>query len=348
METGDDSQLESSWEETYVGYCRDYAENELRPAEVKIIEPMLEIADGRSWGYADLLHLDLEDEPVLAQLVDWKFGWNRIAQASVNMQGIGYALGVFEKYPSLRAVEVHLVMPRLGYVTTHVFTRDGDFDRMWKLVNGILDHALLPFPENFKASAKACAFCARKPTCPVIVSKVAGACNDGLPLPDTGLEDASPEDLALYRDFADIAESWAKKVKEFVLNKRVMGGVDIPGWDLEHRRGARKVVDGPKIVEIARAFGLTEADVIESSKLYLTKLEKKVRDVGKPKDMAHELPADYDHKRLISYGADGRLSVDPDIAGLTKIERAKLFHFAIGDAVVAGDETPVLKRVRET
>lgn len=341
METGDDSQLQTEWEEQYVAICREYVAK-LPRADWERIEPKLDILGGRSHGYADLLRCVGNT----ADLVDWKFGWNQVEDAETNLQGIGYTLGVFELYPSIAQVTVHFVMPRLGKVSVHTFDRS-DVDRLRVQVAHILDRAENPDPKNFQASWKACAYCARKPICPVVVSKVAEACSSsGLPLPETNLAEATPEELSFLRDFADVAEDWARKVKEYVLSQRLHGGIDIPGWELTFRKGARKVDDGNKLVEIARAFGLTESDIVESSKLYLTKLEKKVRDIQPPKDMAHELPEDFEHEKLLSYGADGRLSVDPDIAGLTKAQRAKLFTFAASDAVVEGDETPVLKRVK--
>ena len=61
--------------------------------------------------------------------------------------------------------------------------------------------------------------------------------------------------------------------------------------------------------------------------------------------MAHELPADYEPEKLISTGRRAPKH-RPDIAGLTKAQRAKLFTFAASDALAEGDETPVLKRLK--
>ena len=141
-------------------------------------------------------------------------------------------------------------------------------------------------------------------------------------------------------------EMKAKADKEYVQSQRIHGGIDIPGYELSFRKGNRKIVDSRKLVEVAKAFGLSEVEVVDCSRLYLTKLEKAVRDIAPSKDIAHELPADYEPEKLISYGADGRLSIDPDIAGLTKAQRAKLFTFAASDAIVEGDETPILKRIK--
>ena len=224
-----------------------------------------------------------------------------------------------------------------------------DFPDMVRMLENVLDRAENPNPDNYKASYKNCSHCARKPNCPTLQNLTSGSLtvqNPELSLPEAPLESSSPEQLSQWMDLSYLMESQAKMIKSYVMSQRLHNGVNIPGYELGHRKGNRKIVDAPKLVEVAKAFGLSDADVVECSRLYLTKLERAVRDVAPSKDIAHELPADYEPEKLISYGADGRLSIDPDIAGLTKAQRAKLFTFVASDALAEGDETPVLKRLK--
>lgn len=122
LETGDDSLLESEWEERHVATCRDYLKI-LPDSEVQLIEPLIEILGGRTWGYADRVHLNTKENPTKCDLVDWKFGFNGVVDAEHNLQGIAYAVGLFETYPSLDEITVHFVLPRRGEVSIHTFRR---------------------------------------------------------------------------------------------------------------------------------------------------------------------------------------------------------------------------------
>jgi hypothetical protein len=122
LETGDDSQLESEWEERHVATCRDYLKI-LPDCEVELIEPLIEILAGRTWGYADRVRLNTKENPNRCDLVDWKFGFNGVIDAKHNLQGKAYALGLFETYPSLQEITVHFVLPRRGEVSIHTFRR---------------------------------------------------------------------------------------------------------------------------------------------------------------------------------------------------------------------------------
>ena len=56
-------------------------------------------------------------------------------------------------------------------------------------------------------------------------------------------------------------------IKSYVMSQRLHNGVNIPGYELGHRSN-RKIVDAPKLVEVAKAFGLSDAEVVACSRLY--------------------------------------------------------------------------------
>ena len=166
LETGDDSLLESEWEERHVATCREYLEI-LPDAEVQSIEPLIEILGGRTWGYADLVRLDRRVNPESSDLVDYKFGYNPVKDSSENLQVIAYALGLFEKYPTLKEITAHLLMARLGKVSIHTFKRS-EYTKLKQIVQEVLDKAENPDPANFNVSYSNCVYCDRKGTCPAL------------------------------------------------------------------------------------------------------------------------------------------------------------------------------------
>src|SRR6266581_7853883 len=57
-----------------------------------------------------------------AELIDWKFGQWPVEEASNNLQGMAYAMGLFRKFPSLEVVHVFFKQPLIDFLTEHEFT----------------------------------------------------------------------------------------------------------------------------------------------------------------------------------------------------------------------------------
>jgi hypothetical protein len=59
-----------------------------------------------------------------AEIVDYKFGYWRVAEAKDNPQGIAYLLGIFREYPTVDSVRVFFKQPHLDLLSEALFTRD--------------------------------------------------------------------------------------------------------------------------------------------------------------------------------------------------------------------------------
>ena len=66
---------------------------------------------GVTGGFPDNVLLSAEQAIVL----DWKFGKIPVTETRENLQGIAYALGVFQAYPTVQEVEVHFFHPHQNW-----------------------------------------------------------------------------------------------------------------------------------------------------------------------------------------------------------------------------------------
>lgn len=254
-----------------VNYCLNYAA--LLPSRVGEIikEPKLQVIGG-VYGYADQVQV-LDDS---ADVLDWKMGWNRVAGSDTNPQGQAYALGVFNLFPGLKEVTVHFVQPRLGYVSAHCYTRE-DAPRIEHRIRSILSAVDVATPEDYRPCAQNCEYCSRY-NCPAVgraalllargyaeskdkTSRVSArmlqepepkALLDDLPeeLYPSIMED--PEEVAKALAIVPIVEAWARSAKNRARQMRVDEGIEIPGWELAHRKAVRKITSGAAAWDVVK------------------------------------------------------------------------------------------------
>ena len=67
---------------------------------------------GVTGGFPDLVYVW---PAVIADIIDWKFGNEPVVPTKDNLQGISYALGLFDLYPTLPKVRVHFYAPNQGW-----------------------------------------------------------------------------------------------------------------------------------------------------------------------------------------------------------------------------------------
>ena len=152
-----------------------------------------------------------------AQLIDWKFGYNQVEEAKYNMQGMGYALAVFESYPDIDEVMATFIQPRCnGFVTSHTYTRVGDFDNMQEEIADIIDKCEEPNATRERnVDRDNCRFCAIRGECPAMVKVAVDVSKSmGYKLPKMNL--SKMDDPKVRGEVLRIAtwmEEWAKGVK---------------------------------------------------------------------------------------------------------------------------------------
>jgi hypothetical protein len=159
-------------------------------------------------------------------LIDYKFGWLPVKHASINEQGIAYALGVFEKYNDLKVLGVMFVQPRLG-TTTEVVIKREQIPQLLEKLAIIIERAEWFQRQGFTQetipmlrTGSQCLYCKHtvEGTCPArlaVLSKVAEAAQPSL-LPShidiTAID--TPEKAALARYWVETVEDFLEPVKK--------------------------------------------------------------------------------------------------------------------------------------
>lgn len=229
-----------------VDMCRDYVQELERQARVRgpvaiHREVKLDIANGLTFGTADFLLLGAGG---VGELVDFKMGRNPVPDAEVNAQMQAYALGVFERFPELQTLKVHILLPRRDEVSTAVYHR-ADMPRLRLRIETII--ARCEAAEQKLCPTEHCIYCARQGTCSSLHEKalvVANGYDEELKLPEQYHpgQIVDPAVMSRALTVARVMEKWCESVKHHALQMR-LGGQEIPGHELRTRAGKRKITD---------------------------------------------------------------------------------------------------------
>jgi hypothetical protein len=278
LETGNDEGLDDEQLQV-VGMCRDYAAGVEADARVHgdvtiLREVKLEIAGGLTFGTSDLVMVSAKG--TAADLTDFKFGRNPVADAEDNVQMQCYALGLLEKFPDVQTVNVHILLPRRDEVSVATYTR-ADIPRLRLRIETIIARASLPEPELHPTDG--CLYCRNKATCHALhkhALKLASGYSDELVLPEQvhASHIFDPAMMARALQVARVMEKWCESVRHHALKMR-LSGVEIPGHELRTRSGTRKINDALAAWGVVR--DRVEPDrFIACCEVSLTKLEETV------------------------------------------------------------------------
>jgi hypothetical protein len=188
-----------------------------------------------------------------AAIIDWKFGRQPVTDAEDNIQMQGYVLGVFTAFPNVDTVDVHIVGPRMDFLSTATYKRS-DCDKIRQRILNIIEKCEDP-SKSETPNEKCCRWCGRKGECEAIASTaLAVGRNLGLPMPiefEPGRM-IRPEDRAKAHVLSYILEDWCKKVREYNVKAAIEDGINIPGFEIRSRKGSTTVVDVHKAVDLAQ------------------------------------------------------------------------------------------------
>jgi len=292
-----------------------FAQNYTGERQDEIRLRFLQGTEHEQFGTADVFLLSEDGKK--ACLMDYKFGFNQVEDASENMQGKAYGLGVFEHYPKVEEVEVVFIQPRCDFITHHTYSRKKDFKNLTQEITSIIkacknpEHTLNPDCDN-------CRFCARNGTCPATIAfakKVAEKIIDKeiYTIPDSivDLETCEDEDdLADMLKIAFFLENWVKTAKKVINRRRIEDGIDIPGFRLVEKKGAINITDARIALECYRE--LTEVDddtaimeVLDCAKVSLSQLSKHAEEhapTGEKKKVRELLEGLLDDNDALSMG----------------------------------------------
>tara|TARA_R100001463_G_scaffold9114_6_gene27456 strand:- start:13250 stop:14104 length:855 start_codon:yes stop_codon:yes gene_type:complete len=207
------------------------------------------------FGTGDLILLHKEREH--ADLIDWKFGIGAVDEASENVQGLAYAIGVVDKYSWVKTVTIRFFLPRQDKVSEHTFDRD-DLEVARDRVRLIVQRATNP-ETPLNPTTDGCRYCGRRVDCPALADKL-------LPLAkkyESSAEDfelavwenadpavvTDPDTLSKMKRVGSVIERWKKAVDQRALELAYEEGMDIPGFGLYFRASTLKVDDANEAFE---------------------------------------------------------------------------------------------------
>jgi len=220
---------------------------------------------GTTAGYIDFAVVSADETE--AELTDFKFGKNAVEDASNNVQGFGYALGLLARYPTLKKITVRFIMAHLDSVSECVFT-ESDFPTLRLRVAMIVRRAIeasaraddfsLATPNN-----SSCLFCGLIGKCPKVAEQVIRLGHKYRPLeipanitPSMLLD---PKQVGVGLKLASIVMQWGEAYKRQANAKTI----DTPGFLPEGymlvSSQKRKVVDPTALLTLAKQFVRVES-----------------------------------------------------------------------------------------
>jgi hypothetical protein len=219
----------------------------------------------------------------VALVADYKTGVSRIDQPRENWQAKAYTLGVFQTFPKVDIVHFAFLVPRNGGVITGTFRRE-EMQTLKNEISDVVRSAEQTRPKweegtmdiDDLSPSHNCRFCRREDHCPALGAvsvEIARRVKPGI-LPDgiiRASEVENPEVMAKLYLVARIVEEWASAIK-FKALSMVLAGTELPGLRLKSMGTPLVVEDNVNLANLAKRFGMTEEELIESATLSLNKL----------------------------------------------------------------------------
>lgn len=222
-------------------------------------------------------HLILECGIIEADLVDYKFAYNY--HTADGMQAKAYVAGIFDKWPSLQKIRVHMVHPFLNQVSVETYAR-GDEDMINAEVRAVIERARRADPADFRVN-KYCAYCARAGSCPVLGKIAHGLAEryvgEKLDLPDDPFEShgsnfTDPVATSKLLKLAPLIENVASSIRRGAMKLRIEDGIDIPGFRLVESSAPRKIANAALAFDAVKTE-ITPEEFIAASDMKIGALE---------------------------------------------------------------------------
>lgn len=230
-------------------------------------------------GYLDFGIISADG--TVAEIVDYKFGQNAVEDASNNLQGIAYMLGLYRKFPKLQTCTISFILPHRDEINTHTFTSD-QFSGLYLRVVNTVRRAVANRNDFSKASPTVgtCLFCANVGRCEAVTGLVIKLGRKFAPLqipenvtPSLILD---PQQVSQGIKLAQVVSAWADAFRAQATAKTIEDPSFVPeGYTLVHTQ-KRKVVNARNLGELAKAL-LPESDHVKLEALYeipISKVEK--------------------------------------------------------------------------
>ena len=240
---------------------------------------------GVTHGTCDhLVARKLEDGRKHLYITDFKFAYNLVDDASVNLQGWAYLLGADEFYEGADLFTVAFLFPKLDTVLKHTFTR-ADLPRLELAVKTIVSRAERVAKTGdesmFNPTAEGCLYCGRKATCGKLTNYALSTVKKYAPLEVVDNPHSSEvtvsHKMAQLVAIMPILEKMAGSIKEHAKAFAAQhGGIhDAQGnlvYELVSKEAPRKLNPNKvaDVVDILVREGLSEREILACSDLSIT------------------------------------------------------------------------------
>ena len=202
-------------------------------------------AGGESGGTIDFLALPprrVTKPPLMALIIDYKFGYKPVAPAEDNPQMIAYVVRVLDEYPTITHVEAALLMPALRCATRHQFSREEAYAKhaaIGNVLDTILGNSHTARP---RIPGTACTYCALSATCPALqrdfLTPVVRENRLSFPKIWDITEETNEAQLSAYRTLSSMMSEFADKVKKAVDEEALRRDLPaLPGYRWVRRKG---------------------------------------------------------------------------------------------------------------
>lgn len=267
IETGDDRGLP----EHLAGYarmCRELVDSVV-PKGASTHKEIRFPIEGEDFGYADLVAIQGQ----VAYLVDYKIGFNKQEEVEVNPAAQAYALGIMKTWPYVQKVRVWYAYPRLEEVSYGEYTR-ADIPRIVARIRLIKERHNKATPETCAYHDDTCVYCQFLGTCSTAARTLLPiqeryAAERSLPpmvVPDTSaITDQKTWSLMLRA--VPTLEALADSIKRRALEWRDNTGIEIDGYTVREKKGARTITDPAEAWKKAKEHGVTESEFLACVKV---------------------------------------------------------------------------------
>lgn len=270
-----------------------------------------EFSDSKSTtaGYID--HAFLSWDRSYGEIIDYKFGMWAVERADNNLQGIAYALGLFNKYSKLQKVRVWFKQPHLDLLTDCLWNRE-QIPALYLRIKVITQRAYEAQQRNdFSTAAPytpVCLFCENIGRCPVVINHALNVAKKFHPLafPESiqpyELEDPKKGGLAM--DFVAVMKVFCEGFRKRFTERVISGASELPaGFAIQRRDGARVISDMKKFETVTKKY-LTDPEYQACLEASFGTVEEKISEKT-PRGMKTNIIQQY-RKELEESGAIAR------------------------------------------
>lgn len=268
VETNELSHAENEEEVKLAQICINYAKKFKGEA---LKEYAVQIHDN-SRGLADLF----VREGTHGDLLDWKTGQRKQTPAESNFQQQLYVLALLKEFEKLKTIAVHLVYPRLGVVSHHVYSRD-DMPRLQKRLDDMVSSVREARATGELTPSEACKNCGKRGSCPALASKVtaiAARYDGALEVPEAATHPSKvtdPKVMAHLMRVKKIMVEWCKSVDHHAKKMALEENIVPEGYEVRHRTGRREIKDAAaaysSVMDVLDAEDFLRACSVSAAKL---------------------------------------------------------------------------------